>query len=115
MSNLENIIKIHNSITQLTGIENKYKITNICSKLIRISFEYIKKLNKCEILIIPAYENCLKILIEYINSKKIFKSDIDLIETFMNSIIQLEKLNTKKPTEKEINQKEDQQDINFIN
>ena len=93
MSNLSNIIDISHLITQLTGITNTYKLTNICKVLVRLSFEYIKKIDTTQVLIIPAYEHCIKLLSYMVNKQKKFEFAQDLIEEYTSTIIQLEKIN----------------------
>ena len=93
MSNVENILKIHSIITTLTGIDNKYYVTNACTKLVRLSFEYIKKLDKTEVLIIPAYDVCLQVLSEFVNAKRSFSTVEEMVEQFEDRICQLEKIN----------------------
>ena len=105
-------MKIYSLITLLTGETNTYKLTNIASKLVRISFEYIKKKDRSQILTIPAFENCLEILTAYANAGKNFTIE-QLIVTYKDNILHLEKINIKKEL-KEIDAKIDK-NIDFIN
>ena len=112
MSNLKNLMKIYSLITLLTGESNTYKLTNISSKLVRISFEYIKKKDRTQILTIPAFENCLEILTSYANAGKNFTIE-ELIRAYKDDILHLEKINIKKEM-KELDETIDK-NIDFIN
>jgi len=78
-----------------------------------MSFEYIKKIDRKEILTIPAYENAVVILTELVNNKNTYNSATELITAYQDKIIQLEKENLKDYFEKENNTDDD--NIDFIN